>query len=326
MRSAVSGLSASQGYRDGGQFLAGDMDQDTLLLLNRERSIDGAMTFLVPRWRRNLSVTVSGGLVWETRELLDVTLEPSADYTLNRPTARLMDVTASMNFNSTRTHSFQMGMARGVSVFLLGRVRSELALADSLSGVTGVDRSIGEVVGRLRGALPLWGGGYAMHVLAVQASSAMSSGPGAGAGQYRVGGASGQREALTGGEFFGGNFILFPVRGYETSSRFGRYAWSASAEYRFPLWLINQGFRAWPLHLDRAIGSIFFDAGNAWGPAVTSTGFENPLRTALASFGAEVTTEVLGLYDVRLRLRGGVGVPLIEGTGVRGWFRVGLPF
>jgi WD40-like Beta Propeller Repeat len=322
----ILSLSAAQGYSDGGQFLAGDMDQDTLLVLDRERSLTGSATYLFPKWRRNVSFTLSGGLVWETRELLDETLQPSSGYTLNRPTARLADVSASLNVSTSRSHSFQMGTARGMSVFLLGRLRNELTLPDSLTGVGGVDRSFGEVFGRVRGALPLWGGGYATHVLAVQAVAGVSSGPGAGPGQYRVGGASGRPETLTGGELFGGNFLPFPLRGYETSSRFGRYAWSASAEYRFPLWLINRGLRAWPVHLDRAIGSIFFDAGNAWGPDVTTTGFQNPLRATLASVGAEVTTEVLGLYDVRLRLRGGVGVPLIEGTGVRAWFRVGLPF
>jgi hemolysin activation/secretion protein len=116
------------------------------------------------------------------------------------------------------------------------------------------------------------------------------------------------------------------VRGYDSSSRFGRYAWTATAEYRFPLLLVNRGFRAWPLHVDRIIGAVFADAGNAWGPDVSFTGFPNPLRVALASVGAEVTTEVLGRYDTQLRLRLGAAVPLVEGDGARVYLRVGLPF
>ncbi|MDG2281494.1 MAG: BamA/TamA family outer membrane protein, partial [Longimicrobiales bacterium] len=100
----------------------------------------------------------------------------------------------------------------------------------------------------------------------------------------------------------------------------------ATAEYRFPLWFINRGFRAWPVHADRVIGSLFFDAGNAWGPDITTAGFQNMLRDPLASVGAEVTAEVLGLYDVRLRLRLGAAVPLVEDDGVVGYVRVGLPF
>ena len=138
------------------------------------------------------------------------------------------------------------------------------------------------------------------HVLALQASGGIASGAGAHAGHFRVGGASGRPEDLTGAELFGGSFLFFPVRGYARSSRAGRYGWAMSAEYRFPLALINRGAGAWPLHFDRVIGSLFVDAGNAWGP--------NPLGPTLASVGAEVTTELLGLYDVGLRLRTGVAV------------------
>jgi outer membrane protein assembly factor BamA len=219
-----------------------------------------------------------------------------------------------------------MGTTRGINLFAQGRVRRELSVPDSLAGVSGSDRSLGEVIGRVRGALPLWGGGYASHVLAIQASGSVATGAGATAGLYRVGGASGQLEPLTGLELFGGNFIFHPVRGYDASSRSGRIAWSATAEYRFPLWLLNQGFRAWPIHLDRAIGSIFFDTGNAWGPDVTSGGFDNSLRNPLASVGAEFTAEILGLYDVQMRLRLGGALPLVEGDGIRGYVRVGLPF
>ena len=107
-----------------------------------------------------------------------------------------------------------MGTARGVNLFLQGRVKNEMQLPDSLKAVEGMDRSLGEVVGRVRGAIPLWGGGYAAHVLALQASGGIASGPGAGPFQYRLGGASGQLEQLTGLELFGGGFLLFPVRGY----------------------------------------------------------------------------------------------------------------
>jgi WD40 repeat protein len=321
----ILSVTADQTYDDAGQFVV-EPDLDTLIVLERERSVSGAVTVLAPNWRRALSVTLGGGMTWRNRQLLDETLQPAQDFSLNRETIRLANYRASINVNSTRSHAFQMGMARGASVFLFGGIEQELAVPDSLSGAEGLDRSLAETQGQLRGAIPLWGGGYARHVLALRLSGGAATGPGAGPLHYRVGGASGQREPLTGLELFGGNFIFFPVRGYETSSRFGRYAWSASAEYRFPLWLVNRGLGAWPLHLDRAVGSLFFDAGNAWGPDVWPTGFQNPLRTALASAGAEVTMEILGLYDIVVRLRGGVGFPFIEGDGPRVWLRAGLPF
>lgn len=321
----ILSVQATQDYRSGGQTLVGTA-QDTILILRRERALEGAATFLIPSWRHSLSLTLGGGMIWESRELLDAALDPADGFSLSRPTARISDLSASINYNSSRAFAFQMGLSKGLSAFLLGRTQTELALPDSLVGVPGADRSLREATVQLRAGMPLWGGGFARHILALRFSAGVSSGPGANVLHFRAGGASGRREAVTGAEAFGGDFILFPVRGYAPSTRFGRYAWSGSAEYRFPLLLINRGFRAWPVHLDRAIGTLFFDAGNAWGPDVAPTGFVNPLQVALASVGAEVTLEVLALYDVRLRLRTGVGVPLVVGNGARAWLRVGLPF
>ncbi len=323
----VLSLSVNQRYDSGGQLLGGDApDQDTLLVLDRSRDLDASITVPAPKWRHDLAVTLGAGFAWERGELWTTALRESSQYSLTRPTGRLANARIALNFSTARSHAFQMGTARGLNVFLQGRVQSELQLPDSLQSVAGIDRSLAEVVGRARGAIPLWGGGYASHVLALQASGGVARGPGAGALQYRVGGASGQQEQLTGLELFGGGFILFPVRGYASGRRFGRIAWSATAEYRFPVWLINRGLRAWPVHADRVIGSLFFDAGNAWGPDVTPTGFQNGLRDPLASVGAEITAELLGLYNVQLRLRLGAALPLVEGGGSVGYVRVGLPF
>ncbi len=323
----ILSVATNQRYEGAGQLLGGDApDQDTLLVLERKRDVSGSITFPVSKWRYNLALTLGGGLVWEHRELWTTALRESANYSLTRPTGRLTNARVTLNFNSSRTHALQMGTARGVNLFLQGRVKNEMQLPDSLKAVEGMDRSLGEVVGRVRGAIPLWGGGYAAHVLALQASGGIASGPGAGPFQYRLGGASGQLEQLTGLELFGGGFLLFPVRGYPPGSRFGRLAWSATAEYRFPLWFINRGFRVWPLHADRMIGSLFFDAGNAWGPDLSASGFQNALRDPLASLGAEITTEMLGLYRARVRLRVGVALPLTGGGDAVGYVRVGLPF
>jgi hypothetical protein len=321
----VLSLSAAQSYDDAGQATAGTAP-DTLFVLEREREVQAAVTLRAPRWRHDLAVTLSGALVWENRELLDRRMEPTSQYSLVRPTSRLGEIALAGSFVTARSHSFQMGMTRGLSLFAQGRLRDELTVPDSLRNVAGADRSFGEAIGRLRGAMPLWSTGRVRHVLALQLSGGAAGGPGADAGHFDVGGASGRPENLTGAELFGGSFLLFPVRGYVTSSRFGRFAWAGSAEYRFPIGLINRGLGAWPLHFDQVIGSVFFDAGNAWGPEVSPSGFTNPRRSALASLGAEVTTELLGLFDVQLRLRTGVAVPLVEGSGARVYVRVGLPF
>jgi len=322
----VVSFSANQRWSDEGQGLAGGTAQDTVFILERRRSIDAGVTFRAPSYRRDLRFTLSGGLIWERLELLGGDLEPTSQYQLARPTGRLADVGLSVTYNSSRTHSFQMGTTRGVSIFVQGLRTGETSLPDSLVGVTGQDRTVNEAFGQIRGSIPLWTTGRTTHVLALRATGGAATGPGAGVLHYRVGGASGQQERLTGLELFGGNFIFHPVRGYATSARFGRIAWTTTAEYRFPLWLLNQGVRAWPLHFGQTIGAVFFDAGNAWGPDVDHNGFANGMRTPLASAGVEVTTEITGLYDIELRVRGGFAVPFIEGNGSRWYVRVGLPF
>ncbi len=319
------GVSGRQTYPDAGQAIAGT-GQDTVVILRRRREIDATLSVLAPTWRRDVSVSVQGGLAWDRLELLDSRLRPTTQYALTRPESRLATIAAAVEVNTSRSHAFQMGQARGIGLFVVGGYERELQLPDSVSGVAGADGSFGEVRGQLRAAIPLWGGGHARHTLALRASGGAASGPGAGPLLYRVGGASGRPEPLSGLELFGGSPIFFPVRGYPTSFRFGRYAWSTSAEYRFPLWIGNAGLGAWPLHVDRTIGSLFFDAGNAWGPDFWPPNVQNPLRVALASIGAEVTTELLGFYDVVMRLRGGAGLPLVGGVDPSFWVRVGLPF
>jgi Tol biopolymer transport system component len=318
-------LAASQSWDDGGQLLGG-ATPDTLFVLERERALTGAVTLVAPRWRHNLSLTLSGAMIQEHAQLLDVGLEPTSAYTLSRPNSTLGEVGGSINFVNARSHSFQLGADRGVNLFVQGRLRSETSLPDSLDGVYGVDRSFGDVAGRARAAIPLWATGRVTHVLALQASGGVADGPGATSGHFDVGGAAGRPETLTGAELFGGGFIFFPVRGYPTSARFGRLAWAASAEYRVPIALINRGLGAWPVHLDRVFGSLFVDAGNAWGPDVTPSGFTNALRDPLVSVGAELTTEFLGLFDTLVPLRLGVGVPLVSATGAEVYLRVGVAF
>ncbi|NNL30437.1 MAG: hypothetical protein HKO77_05410 [Gemmatimonadetes bacterium] len=326
-------LSATQRFEDGGQLVAtrqSDATLDTLYVLRQERFLQGGVTLRAPTWRWDRSVTFSGGMVWENRDLLGGNLEPTNEFQLLRPSARLLDGTISLRLNSTRSHSFQMGTSRGLGLFVQGRVRQEVTIPDSLRSVAGSDRSTVQALGSVRGAVPLWRAGHARQVLAFRASGGVSGGPGADPGNFRVGGATGRPEPVTGLELFGGTSFFFPVRGYEPSSRFGRYAWSASAEYRLPLWMIHAGFRAWPIHLDRMMASVFFDVGNAWGPDVWVTGFQNPLRTAIASSGAEVTAEMVTFYDIQLRVRGGVAFPLVTATVPAGeprfYLRVGLPF
>jgi WD40-like Beta Propeller Repeat len=299
---------------------------DTLFVLERDRSLSASVTFSRPRWRDRFDLTLSGGVVWEHQELLDNALGLTSQYRLSRPESRLSDFSVSAFFSTARSHPLQMGGDRGASLFARARTRNELSLPDSLVGSAGSDRSVDDVIGRIRVYLPLSLPGYSSHVIALRASGGAARGPNAGAGFFDVGGASGSGETVTGLDLFGGGALFFPVRGYDESTRFGRYAWSATAEYRIPLSLVNRGLGAWPIHFDRLLASVFLDAGNAWGPDVTVNGFINPRRATLVSVGAEFTTEVLTFYKVDMRFRTGVAAPLVERRGTRVYLRLGLPF
>ncbi|MDP2958457.1 MAG: BamA/TamA family outer membrane protein [Longimicrobiales bacterium] len=325
----VLSVGASQFWDDDGARLGQkqkDAPFDTLFVLERSRDLAAPATFLRPRWRRSATLSLSAGLSWERRELLDGDLRPSQGYRLTSPESRFSDFRATLAWSTARSHAFQVGAARGVSAFVRGRVRSHLALPDSSVGSLGKDRSVDDVLAQVRLFHALGGPGFASHVLALRASVGLASGPGADAGHFEAGGASGSMESVSGLSLFGGSPLFFPVRGYPTASRFGSRAWSASAEYRFPLALVNRGFGAWPLHLDRLTGALFADAGNAWGPELGIQGFQSPRRAALASVGAEVTGTVLALWSSSLQLRSGVGFPLVEGGGPLTYVRLGLSF
>ena len=284
-----------------------------------------SVTAVVPSWRRSLRLTLTGGLVDQDQELLDNALEPATAYALSRPHVTLGDVRATMLFSTARSYAFQLGGSKGADLYLSGRTRRELTLPDSLTGVVGQDRSLDDLVGRLRGYLPLGGPGHAPHVLAVQLAGGVARGPDAPGGHFEVGGASGRPETLTGLNLFGGSPVFFPVRGYPQGSRQGRVAWSASGEYRFPLKLVHRGLGAWPLYLGRVTGALFGEAGDAWDPD-TPEPFLGAAREPMVSAGAEVLAEVVALYDFSFLFRLGVAVPMVDGRDPHVYLRLGLPF
>ena len=153
--------------------------------------------------------------------------------------------------------------------------------------------------------LPHWfpGRRFAAPVLAFRASTGASRGPGSDNGYFDIGGA----ESIT-----------FPVRGYETSTRSGRHAWSASLEYRAPLTLENRGMVALPLHADRAFWTFFADAANTYG---RDTSQSRPLLSA----GTELITDYGVLYSA-IRLRTGVAYRFTDPEGVGYYVRLGMSF
>ena len=298
---------------------------ETFFVLERERRLATSVRLRRPGVRTSTSLRLSAGLVRSDREVLDEALGLTDSYRLVRPGSLLSEYAVSFSVSTARSHAFQMGNARGAALYLRARTRDDLDVPDALARHHAADLSVDDLIGRLRAYVPLPGPGFAAPVLALRASGGMARGPGAQTGYFRAGGASGDSVSLPGAPTLVGGAVFFPVRGYETSTRSGRYAWSTSVELRVPLALVNRGRGVLPLHLDRVFASVFLDGGDAWG-GLSYTGEANPRPRALASSGFEVSSDLLVLYGAPVRLRVGAAFPLVERDGPRYYVRVGLPF
>jgi hypothetical protein len=323
------GVTASQTWDDDGVRVrlpeAGAADvSETFFVVERERRLAASVRVHRPGVRLSTALRLSAGLVRSDRQVLNGALGMTDRYRLARPGSLLREYAVSFSVSTARSHAFQMGNARGAALYLRARTRDDLNVPGALAGRHAADLSVDDLVGRLRAYVPLPGPGFAAPVLAVRASGGLARGPGAQTGYFGLGGASGGSLPLPGTSTLVGGSVFLPVRGYETSTRAGRYAWSTTIELRAPLALVNRGRGTLPLHVDRIFGSVFLDAGNAWGGATAAE--KHSRGRTLRSAGFEVSTDLLVLYGMPLRLRAGAAFPLVERDGPRYYVRVGLPF
>jgi outer membrane translocation and assembly module TamA len=86
------------------------------------------------------------------------------------------------------------------------------------------------------------------------------------------------------------------LRGYPDDAFTGRRFVAANAEYRFPLFSPQRGWRSFPVFLRHLRGTVFFDAGHAWSGAFrvedvkTAAGVSIGLDTAVG-FALPLTAE-----------------------------------
>lgn len=311
-----------------------DGDED-VIPVERERAAGLSVGFLRRRYRDVLGLTVSGAFIRQHDAFLSLSGDGSGElreselFRPSLPDRDLLEASVTLSGDHTRRHPFSISLEDGVQGAVTARRRWELDLPGSAREVAGVDRSYLEGLGELRLYKSLGGPGFANHVLATRASGGVAGGPDALAFHFEVGGNRGSPETVSGFGLLGGETAEFPVRGFDEGVRFGRYAWSGSLEYRFPLWLVHRGLGFFPLHFDRMSGSLFFDAGNAWGPELaggTDLPLTNPRRDPIASAGAEVSTIILPLWTGDVVLRTGVAVPIQGGEGTSFYLRIGPSF
>jgi len=272
-------------------------------LLERERSADAVATFTRPRFRSFAWLSLGAGLRDRELQWSDPALAP--EIALDRPPE--LGAVATVGVSTARGYDFSISTQDG---FVAAASVEGRRATRPREGET-VHRGYTRADGRLQAYRGFRGWGFARHVLAVRAVGGADFGS---SPQYfAVGGTTGDAVAfpLSTGAALGGTRDLF-VRGWEDATQFGDRAVAATAEWRFPLALVERGFRLVPVNLDRLWGTMFVDAGTAWcvegcDPEI-ATLFTKP--DPLVSAGAELGADMVLGFNVRFRLRGGVAVPL----------------
>jgi hypothetical protein len=277
-------------------------------LLERERRFGATLTFPRQRYRSYSWLSVGGE--WEKRDY--AWDEPEAAGELrDRLTGEAPDLGALLTVGRSTVRSFDFSISPeqgyAVSATLEGhRYTRGAAEGEDAAGYL---RSVGRA--RAFRGIPL--GGFARHALALRATAGAESGsrsPG-----FNAGGASGTGAPVSAGvDFQLGSTLTFPVRGYPEATQYGNRAFSATAEYRFPLALVERGAGLVPLFLDRVWGDVFADAGAAWCPGECRRGFRGAPSSPepLYSVGAELGVDLTVGFLAGLVVRGGVALPLSE--------------
>ncbi len=325
----VLGMSLAQSYDASSRTLRVQFPDDSVrefFLVERERAAMLSASFVGRRYRSSTALYLSGGLVREDLTLRDPAGNDGPMLSNPEPQTTFTEMRATLSASNTQRRAMSFSREDGVRAYVTGRTRRVNGLESARRGVIGQDRGFMELTGEVSAYKSLGRLGFANHVLAARFSAGAGFGAGANQFHFDAGGAEGTRETVTGLGLFGGSSLLFPVRGYPADYRSGRTAWSASVEYRFPLFLIDRGPGLFPLFFDRIHGTVFADAGNAWGPTLGQRSYDNPQQLALASVGAELTVILAALYRGGASVRFGGGFPLREATEPVFYIRFANPF
>lgn len=274
-------------------------------LARRTRDAAMSATFVRPRARTYASLSI--GAEVESREYstdpdtILSRLAPVFQETRNYPS-----VVATTTFANTKRPALSISREDGISLSLSARQRWQSGdfsgASRSVVGVTGLYKSLD---------LP----GFAHHVLAFRGAAgyedkrAIST--------FNVGGLSGGSLDAIAGVSVGGERRTFGVRGFPPSAEQGTRALAMTLEYRAPIAAPSARVRFIPVLFDKISFAAFGDAGRAFcraedlstAPACT---FTSPHSPWLASVGGEVDFDTAVQYDLPLRFRAGVAVPVLN--------------
>jgi hypothetical protein len=159
--------------------------------------------------------------------------------------------------------------------------------------------------------------GFAHHVLALR--GALGYADERSNGYFFVGGVSGNTFEIVPGYVVGEGRKTFPVRGFQAGTLAGVRAFTGTAEYRIPLFLIGKSPSILPFFFDRSSITLFGDYGSAWCPSVKAgrdvcNRAGQADRFAIASVGGELNLNLGVLsWDSPYRFRLGAVTPTYDG-------------
>jgi hypothetical protein len=301
----VIGASVSQDWDHVGTITRTAIDNEPLRaeLLERERSASLVATFTRPRFRSFSWLSLGLGA-------------RQRDYTLTgtAPGFAVPDLpaeaggAATLGYSTSRRYEYSVSPENGFAVAGSVEGRRYLdAIGDDESG-----RGYLRTTGRAQHYLPFNAWGYARHVLGLRVAGGADRGaftPG-----YTIGGTGGGVSAFPLSTFVSlGAELDLPVRGYADGTQFGDRAAAGTLEWRFPVALVQRGYRVMPIYLDRVWGTAFVDAGRTWCSAdcLARAGRGDDLSTTLASAGAELGLNLSLSYVPPFPVRAGIGIPLL---------------
>lgn len=278
-------------------------------LLERERLAGMALTFPRPRYRSYTWLSLGAS----ARDYDYAWKDPGREG--NRAVPDLppeLGGSLTAGLSTVRGYAFSISPEDGFLMSGTAEGRRYTRAVGRDDGPTGYVR----LTGRARAYRGIDWGGWARHALAARLTTGAEWGPRAPV--FRVGGTGGGPSPFPLAIDLGSGSLTYPLRGYPGGIQAGDRAVSASTEYRFPLRLVERGYRLAPLWLDRLWGDAFADAGAAWcGTAECRARFRAPLTSPrpLYSVGAELGVDFSAGYYLGSTLRAGVAVPLRELPG-----------
>lgn len=277
-------------------------DAEGGLLLERERAASLVATWTMPRFRSFRWVSLGVG----TRDR-DYSVAGGASESLAPPIPAEVGGAATLGVSRTRAYEYSISQERGwVAAATAEGRRYVQPIGDEAE-----PRGYLRFSGRSHGYQPLALGGFSRHALAVR---------------LQGGGVTGQRPPLfhvggIGSDPIGyplstfvsiGSAVDLPLRGYDSGVQSGDRAVAGSAEYRFPVALVERGYRLVPVYLDRVWGALFADAAAAWCvEACAESSAVQPARPdPLASIGGELGVNAGLFFLPPVALRFGAALPL----------------